>query len=306
MPVTGSLAPSDLIEEKKRAKALFFAFWLWYNERMMEYKEYFVPPEMMEESGRFLPDARSLCVLLAPWRPYKRRQGLNLCAYYPVENALYHAAKERAKELGGVHAVNGVNIKAVLERAGIAARGHNDLMATREYGSYFAAQLILCYEEPCRTWEMSQNHCIDCNKCEKACPGSALPMTDPKRCVRWWMDGMAMPDFAMEGMRWLFGCELCQNVCPRNAHITPVDLPEELAELLTYERMIFLNRADKQALSALVGKNLLTRGRVQAQALALAYRQGWPDALAAAKELQHSPHEAIKSAAEYIIRNSNA
>lgn len=272
----------------------------------LEYKEYFVPPDALEGYERFLPNARSLCVLLAPWRPFKRRQGLNLCAYYIAENALYHHAKAYAKELDGVPVVNGVNIKRTLEKAGIAARGRNDLMAIREYGSYFAAQLILCHEEPRRTWEMSQSCCTDCNKCAKACPSAALPMTDPERCIRWWMDGMAMPDFAIRGMRWLFGCQVCQDVCPRNAHISPVELPGELDELLTYERMIFLNKADKQALSALVGKNMLTRGRVQAQALALAYRQKWSDALSAAKEFIHSPQESIKSVAEYIIRNSNA
>ena len=269
----------------------------------LKVREYFVAPEALEGYERFMPDAGSLCVLLSPWRPFVRGEGLNLCAYYLAENALYHYAGERAKELSGLRVVNGVNIKRTLQKAGIAARGENDLTATKEFGSLFAAQLILC-KQVLRSAKLAEPAlCLHCGRCAKACPGKALPMEDPKRCVRWWMDGMAMPEFAMDSVRWLFGCETCQLVCPRNAHISPVTAPEELKELLSYERMIFLDGPDKRRLAELVGKNLLTKGRVQAQALILAFRQGWPQTEDAAKRLQNAPQPAVASAADYVLRH---
>jgi len=272
-------------------------------------RAYAISPAYLGEAAKEIPNAAALVVLLRAWRPYRTVQNgrtATICAYYLAENALYHAAGKLcenwaaqgyfAKRLVG----QAYPVKGILAQAGIAAIGENGLAATKSLGSYFAVQLAVTDALQPQPFEKEPAECTRCGRCKAACPGKALPMTDPTKCIRWWMDGQSMPCWAMRGMRRLFGCEICQLVCPRNAHLPPVDMPKELYEALDYERLFAMDRAEKAALSDLVGKNLLTKGRVTAQALVLAHRQGVP-VQKIAEKLKHDERPAVRSAAEHVL-----
>jgi epoxyqueuosine reductase QueG len=271
-------------------------------------RAYAVSPAYLGEAQKDYPGATALVVLLRAWRPYrtvKNGKTATICAYYPAENALYHAAGKLCETLSaqGYFAKRLVGekipVRRILADAGIAAIGENGLAATKSLGSYFAVQLVITDALEPQAFEKEPAPCNHCKRCIAACPGKALPMTDPKKCIRWWMDGQGMPGWAMDGMRRLFGCELCQLACPRNAHLPPVQMPEELHGVLNYERLFLMDKAEKAELSALVGKNLLTRGRVQAQALVLAEKEGVP-VEEHAKKLLSDERPAVRSAAKYI------
>lgn len=275
-------------------------------------RAYAIAPEYLGEATKEFPDASALVVLLRAWRPYrtvKNGKTATICAYYPAESALYHAAGKLCDALTqqGFFARRLIGdaypVRRILAESGIAAVGENGLAATKTLGSYFAVQLVVTNGIPPQPFEAEAAPCTRCGRCKAACPSNALPMTDPKKCIRWWMDGQTMPLWAMQGMRRLFGCEMCQLACPRNAHLPPVIMPEELYDVLDYERLLTMDRQEKADLSALVGKNLLTRGRVIAQALVLAKRQGIP-VEEIAKSLRNDERPAIKSAAEYILSQS--
>lgn len=276
-------------------------------------RAYAVSPAFLGENAKNYPGATALIVMLGAWRPYqtvKNGKTATICAYYPTENALYHAAGSLcdkltaeghfAKRLIG----EDIPVRRVLEDAGIAAVGENGLAATRSLGSYFAVQLVVTDAFEPADFEKEPAECTHCGRCKAACPGKALPMTDPQKCIRWWMDGQEMPDWAMNGMRRLFGCELCQLACPRNAHLPPVEMPKTLFSALDYERLLAMDKAQRAALSALVGKNLLTRGRVRAQALVLADREGIP-VRQAAERMRSDDRPAVRSAAEHVLSKND-
>lgn len=272
-------------------------------------RAYAVSPAFLGETVKSCPGATALVVMLGAWRPYKTVKNgktATICAYYPAENALYHAAGRLcdqltaeghlAKRLTG----EDIPVRRVIEDAGIAAIGENGLAATQSLGSYFAVQLVITDAFAPADFEKEPAKCVHCGRCKAACPSKALPMTDPEKCIRWWMDGQEMPGWAMNGMRRLFGCELCQLACPRNAHLPPVEMPGTLFPALDYERLLIMDKAERAELSALVGKNMLTRGRAQAQALVLADREGIP-VQQAAKSMLNDERPAVRSAAKHVL-----
>jgi len=247
--------------------------------------------------------------MLRAWRPYRTvgdGKTATICAYYPAENALYHAAGEFCRGLAddGRYAERLVGdvipVRRILTDAKIAAIGENGLCATRSLGSYFAVQLVATDAFLPEGSETDPAECLHCGNCRKACPCGALPMDDPKKCLRWWLDGQEMPDWAMKGMRRLFGCELCQLACPRNASFPAIEMPKTLYGALNYGRLLAMDREERLELAALVGKNLLTRGRVQAQSLVLADRERLCVEIVA-ESLMHEEKEAPKSAAKYVL-----
>lgn len=108
------------------------------------------------------------------------------------------------------------------EQAGLGWQGKNTNIITRDFGSWvFLAELIvdveLKYDEPAR------DYCGSCRLCVDACPTNALLKPyrlDARKClsyltIEYW-DG-PIPDYLAKKMNnWVFGCDICQEVCPWN------------------------------------------------------------------------------------------
>ena len=114
--------------------------------------------------------------------------------------------------------------KAWAQRAGIGWIGKNTNLLTRSHGSFvFLGELIvdvdLVPDDP-----FSADHCGSCTRCLDACPTGALDepyQIDATRCISYWtieQRGAAWPpeaqDLAREFGPWIFGCDVCQDVCP--------------------------------------------------------------------------------------------
>lgn len=186
-----------------------------------------------------LPGARSLLMLGMTYRTSAPRpagpgQGRVSCYawgnedYHDVIRRALHRLCDRARELlPGVQARGVVDTAPLLERefaqlAGLGWIGKNTLLLNRQQGSWFflAAVLLDCelvYDEPFET-----DHCGSCTACLDACPTQAFPaphVLDATRCISYLT--IEARSLASEALRplmqdWVFGCDVCQEVCPWN------------------------------------------------------------------------------------------
>ncbi len=125
----------------------------------------------------------------------------------------------------------------VLERdwaaaAGIGWFGKNTNLLHRAHGSWFflAEVLTTADIEPDGP---AEEHCGTCTTCLADCPTGALEpgyRLDARRCISYWTieHRGAIPEAMREGLgNWVFGCDVCQEVCPWNEKQRPPAPPDE-------------------------------------------------------------------------------
>lgn len=113
--------------------------------------------------------------------------------------------------------------KAWAVRAGIGWLGKNGNVITRDLGSWVFLGEILAtcdfvYDQP------MADFCGTCTLCIEACPTQAIvapTVVDSRRCLSWLTIECRDEELPLrEGMRmdgWVFGCDVCQDVCPWNS-----------------------------------------------------------------------------------------
>jgi len=136
---------------------------------------------------------------------------------------LLYQIKEIDPEIEGSIYVDTAPIQDKLwaKAAGIGWQGKNTNIITKEYGSWiFLGELVinkeLQYDTPIK------DYCGNCSKCIDACPTKALTpyKLDARRClsyltIEYW-DKPIPAIFQNKMNNWVFGCDICQDVCPWN------------------------------------------------------------------------------------------
>lgn len=116
--------------------------------------------------------------------------------------------------------------KAWAARAGLGWMGKNSCLITKEFGSWvFIGELILDieleYDIPIK------NYCGSCTKCIDACPTNAIVsanIIDSNKCISYnTIENKALIPESLKGKmnNYIFGCDICQNVCPWNKSPVP-------------------------------------------------------------------------------------
>ncbi len=113
------------------------------------------------------------------------------------------------------------------ERSGIGWIGKNTLLLTKAKGSYFFLAEIICDVELMPDSPVT-NYCGHCTKCIDACPTEAIYapyQLDATKCISYLTIELKAPQLptTMKGKMndWMYGCDICQQVCPINARAKP-------------------------------------------------------------------------------------
>jgi epoxyqueuosine reductase len=113
-------------------------------------------------------------------------------------------------------------IRSHAAQSGLGWVGRNGMVITPELGTYTTLAVLLTdLEVPAAA--PHKNRCGSCHKCVPACPTGALlgdGTLDARRCISYWTTqhpGMIPPSIWPQMQTWLFGCDVCQEVCPWNA-----------------------------------------------------------------------------------------
>ncbi|MEM7809298.1 MAG: tRNA epoxyqueuosine(34) reductase QueG, partial [Planctomycetota bacterium] len=111
-------------------------------------------------------------------------------------------------------------------RSGIAWQGKNRLALSTTLGSYLLLGEILTTADLAGD-APATNRCGSCNACIDACPTDALSpyQIDPRRCISTWTIEHRGDDLPGDPHGWLFGCDICQEVCPWNRKAAPATDP---------------------------------------------------------------------------------
>ena len=196
--------------------------------------------------------------------------------------------------------------RELAERAGIGRIGKNTLLITEGVGSwtvlasYFTTARLQPTAQPA-----AQDPCGTCTRCIDACPTSAISpwSVDASRCITTiTIEQRSLPevDVASRAGDWLFGCDICQEVCPHNQPtrqsrrrgVDPAwdgrNAAFELHEVLQW---------DQRSRRAAMGVSALTRvGAIQARRNAV-----W----CALDVLRTDPQHPLRQALKSITANDN-
>lgn len=122
--------------------------------------------------------------------------------------------------------------KAWATKSGLGWRGKNNLMIRPQHGSfYFIAELIIDLE--LNPDGAIKDYCGSCTRCIDACPTGALDnpyQLDASRCISYFtieLRDETLPKEMSDKMEeWMFGCDICQDVCPWNRFSEPHNVLE--------------------------------------------------------------------------------
>ena len=189
-------------------------------------------------------DAKSVVSLLLNYYPseFQNTNSYKISKYAYGED--YHfVIKDKLKELlhfikteiGEVYGRAFVDSAPVLDKAwaaksGLGWIGKNANLITQKVGSfYFIAELIIDLE--LEYDYAATDHCGSCTACIDACPTEAIVApyeVDGSKCISYFT--IELKDNLPQEMKgkfndWMFGCDVCQDVCPWNRFSKPHDEP---------------------------------------------------------------------------------
>ena len=148
-----------------------------------------------------------------------------------IKAILEEMVAELKEEIGDFHCRVFTDSAPVLERSwarksGIGWVGKNANLITKQSGSFYFLAEIICDLELSED-EPTTDHCGTCRKCIDACPTDAIiseKIIDGSKCISYATIELKneIPESFKNKMEdWMFGCDICQDVCPWNRFSVP-------------------------------------------------------------------------------------
>ncbi len=180
--------------------------------------------------------------------------------------ALLHYVRDAIGEVHGRAFVDSAPVldKAWAARSGLGWIGKHSNLLTQKTGSfYFIAELIvdleLEYDTPVT------NHCGSCTACIDACPTEAIVepyVVDGSKCISYFtIELKEQIPTSMKGQfdNWMFGCDICQDVCPWNRFASPHREPL----FAPHSELLAMSKGDWEELTEDVFKKIFKKSAVK-------------------------------------------
>jgi epoxyqueuosine reductase len=222
--------------EKLDNEARLLEKWLQnnYNGKMGYMEKWFdkrIDPRLL------VPGAKSVICMLFNYMPKENLQEDSYkIAKYAYGNDYHEVLKSKLAtvltnlrlKIGEFDARIFVDSAPVMERtwakrSGLGWQGKHTLLIHKKRGSYFFIATIICdldleYDSP-----FTSDHCGSCTRCIDACPTEAIVgnnILDASKCISYLtieLKDEIPQEFRGKMDDWIFGCDICQNVCPWNS-----------------------------------------------------------------------------------------
>jgi epoxyqueuosine reductase len=195
-------------------------------------------------------------------------------------------------------------------RAGLGWHGKNTMLLNKQRGSFFLLAALLTTLELQPDAPTAAGHCGTCTACLDACPTQAFPEAgwlDARRCVSYLTIELktAIPEDLRPGVGdWLFGCDICQDVCPWNHRPTDHSGLPLVPELGAIDPVELLSLGPNELRRRFQGTSLRRanwRGLLRNAAIVLGNR-GDAGALPALRDALKWEDEVVREACEWAIQ----
>ncbi len=210
----------------------------WLNKGMhgsMHYMENYFDERV--DPAKLVPGAKSVITLMMNYFPStKQHEDAPKISKYAYGNDYHEVIRSKLKlllqsikeNIGDINGRGFVDSAPVLERSwavksGLGWVGKNGNLINKQSGSFFFIATIICdleleYDSP-----FAKDYCGTCTKCIDECPTDAIlpdKIIDGSKCISYFTIELkdALIDERMKGKfdNWMFGCDVCQDVCPWN------------------------------------------------------------------------------------------
>jgi epoxyqueuosine reductase len=237
----------------------------WLNNEMhgkMQYMENHF--DMRVNPSLLVPGAQSVITLLINYYPKDKQSGFPKVAKYAYGKDYHLIIREKVKTLlndmrtfiGEVEGRGFVDSAPVLERAwalksGLGWIGKNGNLLTKKNGSFFFIATLITDLEIESDPPFVTDHCGTCTKCIDACPTNAIlpnKVVDGSKCISYYTIELKDEIIPADNQRfdnWMFGCDICQDVCPWNRFAQPT----HEKEFKPFEEILLFNEDDWNAMN---------------------------------------------------------
>lgn len=230
--------------------------------------------DLRVDPTKLVPGARSVITLLLNYYPEEVQvEGAPRIAKYAYGMDYHEVIRAKMnkfllmlrEEIGAIEGRGFVDSAPVLERSwavrsGLGWVGKNGNLIHKQSGSFFFIATLITDLELDFDDAFAKDFCGSCRRCVDACPTDAIvnaTVIDGSKCISYLTielkDELIAPEFRdrMEG--WMFGCDICQDVCPWNRFAKP----HAQDELMPLPQLLNLSTSAWEAMDEDTFKTLL-------------------------------------------------
>lgn len=280
-------------------------------------------PELYLNAKNLLPTAKSILVFGLPYEVYERaplKRGFGRVARYALSRDYHEEIPERLGTLVNEFkksfqrdfsyriCTDSVPFleRAFAEKSGLGFIGKNSLLITPKIGSYFfiAEMLVDFIVENDDVKTPVKGSCGSCTQCLSACPTQAFVapyILDARKCISYLTiekRGSFSHDEKIKVKEWIFGCDVCQEVCPWN-HKKTVSIDKGQ---ISIEEILSL-RTNKMFKDRFSGTPMLRakRAGLIRNAICVAVNEGWVEFCSSFEKLKNDESDIVRETVKWGI-----